>query len=166
MRKSTIQPPTALHPFGDERTANRMNQHQAIQPANGKVLITGGTSNGLGTGALTSAEVYNPATNSSSTAAPMNVSRYAFTATLLGDGRVLVVGGTGSVGDLSSAEIYDPVDDSWSTTPTMNSVRSHHTATLLPSGHVLVTGGLSTTASLTNTEIYKPENNSWIPARP
>ena len=65
--------------------------------------------------------------------------RIGQTATLLPDGRVLVVGSVG--GALATAEIYDPVSGSWALTGTATSIRNHHTATLLPNGKVLVVGG-------------------------
>ena len=77
------------------------------------------------------------------------------TATLLKDGRVLVVGGRGR---LTSAEIWDPETGRW--TPGGNTVepRSEHTATLLPDGTVLVAGG---PGKIDLVEIYDPETGSW-----
>jgi hypothetical protein len=54
-----------------------------------------------------SAEVYDPATNMWTPAAPMHVGRSGHTATRLGDGRVLVAGG-GDPDDLVKAEMYTP----------------------------------------------------------
>lgn len=54
--------------------------------------------------------------------------RYYHTATLLQNGKVLIVGGTNQmVGELSSAEIYDPSTGSFTPTGSMSSVRSFHT---------------------------------------
>jgi hypothetical protein len=60
----------------------------------GRALITGGTTISL-VSATDRAEVYEPATNAWSEAAPLRDPRYFHTATLLGDGRLLVVGGSG-----------------------------------------------------------------------
>ena len=66
--------------------------------------------------------------------------REGHTATLLTDGRVLVVGG-GAVNSASS-EIYDPAAGSWTSTGGMTVARPRmHSATLLPDGRVLVVGG-------------------------
>jgi hypothetical protein len=67
----------------------------------------------------------------------MESGRYGHTATLLGDGTVLVVGGY----PLASAELYDPITGTWSRTGDMAAPHSGHTATLLPDGTVLVAGG-------------------------
>ena len=68
------------------------------------MLIAGGYH--PATGILTSAELYDPATGTWSVTAAMNVDRYQHTATLLGNGTVLAVGGV-SNHDQSSAEYYD-----------------------------------------------------------
>ena len=49
-------------------------------------------------------------------------------ATLLSDGRVLVVGGSGD-GCLASAELYDPTTGSWTATGSLGSPRGGYTAT-------------------------------------
>ena len=60
-----------------------------------------------GTGAT--AEIYNPATNSTTLTGSMSTARTQHTATLLQDGTVLIVGGqTGGV-RIATAETYDPV---------------------------------------------------------
>ena len=75
------------------------------------------------------------------------------TATLLADGRVLVVGGLAEltpdvVSTLDSAELYDSNTNSWSTTGSMSIPRSRHSATRLLDGRVLVAGGRLKGASL------------------
>jgi len=86
----------------------------------------------------------------------LNVARYGHTATLLQDGRVLVVGGVGAYSVLGSAELYDPVSGTWSLTGSMHLPRVGHTATLLSDGRVLVAGGDTGTA-----EIYDPATGTW-----
>jgi N-acetylneuraminic acid mutarotase len=90
------------------------------------------------------------------------------TATLLSDGRVLVVGGLaeltpGVVSTLDSAELYDPNTNSWSTTGSMSIPRSRHSATRLLDGRVLVAGGRLKGASLATAELYDPETGTWGP---
>jgi Kelch motif len=90
----------------------------------------------------------------------LNIPRSGFahqaghTATLLQNGKVLVVGGDAS----GLAELYDPTTGAWSFTDRLNRPRWFHTATLLPDGKVLVAGG--TTAS-ESAEVYDPATESW-----
>jgi hypothetical protein len=82
--------------------------HVAISLANGKVLALGGSA--------TFAEVYDPASGTwSAVRQPAAPYRYAFSATLLQSGKVLVAGGhdTGYATIFAGAEVYDPVTDSW-----------------------------------------------------
>jgi Kelch motif len=61
--------------------------HATVRLADGRVLAAGG-------GRYTaSAELYDPATNRWTPTGSMNLDRITFTATVLRDGRVLVVGG-------------------------------------------------------------------------
>jgi len=56
---------------------------------------------------VTMAELYDPATKTWSNTCALATGRYGHTATLLGNGQVLVAGGTNSSGQtLTSAEIY------------------------------------------------------------
>lgn len=69
--------------------------------------------------------------------------RLGHTATLLRDGRVLVVGGESVVdrAPTDSVEIYDPATETWTTTTPLPAPRSNHAALLLDDGRVLVVGG-------------------------
>ena len=78
------------------------------------------------------------------------------TATVLGDGRVLVTGGIGNgVSPINSVDLYDPTTGTWAALGALNNKLRQHTATLLPSGRVLIAGGAGPSAPPTvNTEIY------------
>lgn len=90
----------------------------------------------------------------------MGVARSGHTATLLGDGRVVVIGGSGP---LDSAEIYDPTSETFAASAAaLATARSEHTATLLPDGTVLVVGGTTGTAViLDDAEIYDPTTDTF-----
>ena len=76
----------------------------------------------------------------------MDQARHYFTATLLNNGQVLIVGGTRhGVGGLAEAELYNPATGTFSTTGSLNTGRYSHTATLLNNGRVLLAGGGSET---------------------
>jgi N-acetylneuraminic acid mutarotase len=123
------------------------------------VLVAGGAH-------TASAEVYDPATNRWTPIGSMNVDRYDFTATLLRDGRVLVVGGFSGngTGVQASAELYDPATGRWASTGSLRTPRRSHTATLLADGTVLVVGGFGdgfTDGWLRSAELYDPARGRW-----
>ena len=74
----------------------------------------------------------------------MNTRRAAHTATLLGNGKVLVAGGfAGDENSLASAEVFDPKTSTFSSAGNMNFSRAGHSATILPGGKVLIAGGFN-----------------------
>ena len=113
---------------------------------NGKVLMTGGvtrTVNGNVT-YLSSAELFDPSTGSFTAMGSMNSARYNHTATLLRDGRVLIVGGDHADTNATNntAELFDPATGTFTLIAnTMVEARSYHTTTLLQNGKVLIAGG-------------------------
>jgi hypothetical protein len=126
---------------------------------NGKVLITGGYNPTGGSGALQSAELYDPVSGTFSSAGSMTTVRYGHTATLLNNGAVLIAGGWNNIYNtpLASAEIYDPVAATFTSTGTMTTPRHEHRATLLSNGEVLITGGdTNSGATVSSAELYDP----------
>ena len=140
--------------------------HTATLLPDGRVLVVGGAiavpNKSCSASPLSSAELFDPVSSSWSLAAPMAVARYLHTATLLANGKVLVVGG-GTTGNVvvPSSELYDPATNSWATVATPISPRAAHTATLLASGNVLAAGGINDVAYLASAEIYNPISNAW-----
>ena len=147
---------------------NAHSSHTATLLPNGKVFIAGGYSIIATPQSLTiSAELYDPATGIWTITTPLNPWGLGHTATLLADGRVLVVGFKGGIsvpGGTPNVEIYDPTTDTWTATGALNDGRSYHTATLLPDGKVLVTGGWNAghTALLSSAELYDPVAGTWV----
>ena len=94
----------------------------------------------------------------------LNTPRTRHTATLLVDGRVLVVGGIGAYyadrgySALGSAELYDPATQAWTPTGSLNAPRDDAAAILLRNGEVLVAGGWP---SGNTAELYDPGNGTW-----
>ena len=67
--------------------------------------------------------------------------RAGHTATLLRDGRVLIVGGSNALGVVKESEIYDPLSNTLTRTGELTYERRDHRAMLLQDGSVLVIGG-------------------------
>jgi hypothetical protein len=122
-------------------------RHRAARLADGRVLVAGGFADRFSPDALTSVEIYDPATNTWTRAADLNVARtFGHSATTLADGRVLVAGGGDErlpTGEqyLASAELYNPATNSWTATGSMTVERLRHFAVLLNNGKVLAAGG-------------------------
>jgi hypothetical protein len=137
----------------------------AVALRDGRVLICGGTVNGNVGGVLSSAEIYDPAARTFTPTGAMTAAREGATATLLGDGRVLVAGGAQNIGfraELASAELYDPAAGTFTATGSMHTPRDGDTATLLRDGRVLVAGGSDNGVhTLSSAEIYDPSSGTW-----
>ena len=92
----------------------------------------------------------------------LSAARTAPTATVLNDGRVLVVGGL-SASVLASAELYDAGTGTFTSTGSLNAGRYGHTATLLADGRVLVAGGATNGGGteLASAEVYDPKTGTF-----
>ena len=101
--------------------------------------------------------LFDPKTNDfSSTGAMETPGRSNYTATLLLDGRVLVVGGSVTKSGFADyqidAELYDPKAGAFTNGGAMSVARPSSTATLLSDGRVLVAGGVLSASA----ELYQP----------
>jgi hypothetical protein len=132
--------------------------------ADGDVLIAGGEE--LDNESLASAEIFHVATLSFRPTGSMHHARVSQTATMLKDGRALIVGGyAGSVA--SSAELYDPKTGVFTETGSLRTARCKHTAGLLPDGRVLIAGGSDSrgwSGNLSSAEIYDPQTGKFTTA--
>ena len=107
--------------------------HTATLLKDGKILVTGGTLHQNGVQLINSCEIYDPKTNEWTFAEPMNYPRARHSATLLSDGKVLVIGGQQKI-----SELYDPVINKWTTVGSVNLASGHNTAITLKNEEYLL----------------------------
>jgi hypothetical protein len=131
------------------------------------------------------AEEFDPAVNTWTPVAPMQVARIAPTVSLLPSGQVFVTGGlteispAGAGAGLTSTETFDPASGAWTTKAPMAFARGKHSASLLPDGRVLVAGGSDCSPSACigygatsgccaadTAEIYDPAADAWTATEP
>ncbi|MDX2039904.1 MAG: kelch repeat-containing protein [Acidobacteriota bacterium] len=141
---------------------NKRTDHTATLMADGRVLVTGGWNLSPSTNILKTCDIYDPAANSWTSVNGMNQARRFHTATLLYDGRLLVVGGD-TTPTLMTSETFDPATGRWTQqTSTMHVGHYRHTATLLPNGRVLIVSGLQSSSGLPTA--YSGSANLFDPA--
>ena len=109
----------------------------AVRLRDGRVLMVGDGS---------SSHLYDPGSGKFTLTGQMSGTQASGTATILADGRVLVVGGSSY-----SDEIYDPTSGTFSFVFT-RTAGARPTATLLKDGRVLIVGG----ALLRGPGLYQP----------
>lgn len=159
--------PTATGPlitYRDSLLPMQMRERRAAHTATllleGRVLLAGGfQEDGRGREiAIASAELYDPQLQTFTPARPMNEPRDGHTATLLPDGRVLIVGGWGISSRSTTAEMYVPAAGEFVYVKSLPAPRAGHTATLLADGRVLIVGGTSART------VFEPEALVYDPA--
>ena len=135
--------------------------HTATLLSTGKVLIAGGAGT---SGAVSSAELFDPATAKFGATGSPTIARIGPAATLVPNGKVLLVGGlSGSSGTqyFSSAELYDPATGAFVSTGSLITGRAYPTTTRLADGRVLVAGGFGDSGLLSSAELCDPETGSF-----
>ena len=112
---------------------------------------------------LASVELYDPVQNEVQELGTLVEGRASHTATLLGDGRVLIAGGYDGE-YLASVEVFEPGAKRPRPAGSLAEGRSGHTATLLPDGRVLFVGGVGRGWTFLNSaEVYDPETGRSEP---
>lgn len=133
-------------------------------PDQGRILVTGGY-NGKW---LAEVEIYDPDTGLARTGASLRLPRLGHSATLLADGRVVVIGGHSDLAAYRSVEIYDPLTGQWSPADDAPTTEYQHSATLLADGRILVAGGLlQSSAVVASTALFDPSapaGSQWVVA--
>ncbi len=144
----------------------RYNFTAAALP-NGKVLIAGGSPwFDYPPHSLNSAELYDPATGSWNFTGNLNTGREYHATALLGNGKVVVIGGSVCADSscslpMKSTELYDPATGTWSYTGDLNTPRGAISALPLSDGNVFVMGGYTYDNTSGNPEVYNANTGLW-----
>jgi N-acetylneuraminic acid mutarotase len=141
--------------------------HSAAKLSNGHVLVAGGANESF-------AEIFDPFAITNSWSKVENspyLSLGQTTATLLNDGRVLLLGAYTEDGSSRQVLLYEPTSNSWTVGPALpddSLTGPGHSATLLKDNTVLVVGGfpkcpvdIITTEATSTSAVFDPVNNTW-----
>jgi N-acetylneuraminic acid mutarotase len=109
-RTEVYDPSTGVWSIVDDMTFPRHN-FAATTLQDGRILVVGGQSDTTSLTYLSSAEIFDPATNLWTTTASLAAPRAVPRAITLADGSVLLAGGIDNAGNLAVAEIYEVADD-------------------------------------------------------
>ena len=109
-------------------------------------------------------QIWDPATNSVSAAAPASYELFCSGHVSLADGRVFITGG--HIADYvgyAHATIFDPATNSFTSVPDMNAGRWYPTNTVLANGDVLVVSGDMTSNTTPDPlpQVYQVGSNIW-----
>lgn len=141
--------------------------HDAVPLVDGRVLVVGGDGPCCTFPALSSAEIYDPATGTWTPTGSMATTRAHPILTLLADGRVMAFGGASGSGCCGhfpngpDVEIFDPATETWSPTGSLSVARSGGSSTLLSNGMVLAAGGNDGSAFHASAELWDPATGTW-----
>ncbi|MGD1097039.1 MAG: kelch repeat-containing protein [Bryobacteraceae bacterium] len=148
-------------PTGD-MTAPRF-WHTATLLPDGKVLVAGGSASSNAFIPMNSAEIYDPSTGTFAVTGNMIFGHVCQQANLLGNGKVLILGGSGANGQVPYAELYDPATGTFAAAGTYASDTSGFNtcqgavSTLLPDGRVLIVWEEDAA------ELYDPDAGTFTP---
>jgi Galactose oxidase, central domain/Kelch motif len=148
---------------GTQNTARYL--HTATLLNNGMVLIAGGAEPNGGSGAIASAELFDPKTRVFAATGNLNIARYRPAALLLNNGMILVAGGVDNNNSFTTvAELYNPATGIFVATGSLSIARTAHTITLLKNGMALAAGGV-TESSIASAEVYDPRTDTFTTTR-
>jgi Galactose oxidase, central domain len=143
--------------------AEPRSRHAATVAIGTPIVFGGYDVNGL---PLDSIEAVDIGYGSSQVIGRLKTPRAEATASVLPDGSILLVGGTGPDGlPLADAELFNPITRS-TERKELGSPRHGHTATVLPDGRVLVAGGIMNGEPLAGVELFRPDYGVFVNERP
>ena len=135
--------------------------HSATRLFDGRVLLAGGL-NSFTNVEVSSAEIYDAATETFTRACTLVSERWAHAAAALPDGRVLLAGGYFMGRVTGSAEIWDPMTGQCTATGSLHVSRADLRMVVLASGEVLAIGGRNDDGqALGAVETWNPVTGAW-----
>ena len=143
--------------------AEARSGHTATVAIGTPIVFGGYDVNGL---PLDSIEAIDITYGASQVIAHLKTPRAEATASVLPDGSILLVGGTGPDGlPLADAELFNPITRSTETKP-LTFPRHGHSATVLPDGRVLVAGGIMNGEPITERRALPARFANFVNERP
>lgn len=139
------------------------NRHTLTLLKDGRVLATGGylTHSDPYQVYQRTAEVYDPAANTWTAVANMAEHRVGHSASLLPDGRVLIVGGADYAEYKATVEVFNPATNKFSSGPALAEGRYFHAAATLSDGRILIAGGMNHFKQFVDALIFNPATGQW-----
>jgi N-acetylneuraminic acid mutarotase len=133
----------------------------------GKIYAIGGSADGeAGKSLLSSAEMFDPATNKWSPIASMKTARFNL-ALAASDDALYVVGGNDGFDTLTTTEKYDPSTNTWTAIASMRQKRCRHGAGVMD-GHLYAVGGYDGNGDIYSSSemlsLAKGGDESWTEA--
>jgi hypothetical protein len=165
----SVRYPAVLDPSWTATKANMTSPrsgHTATLLGDGTVLLVGGvTVTGATTTYLTTAELFDPKTNTFAATGSLLQGRSGHVAVATKVGTVVVAGGRDMVGAMNSTEVYD--GGKFHTAGPLHGLRMQAAATLLDTGEPLIAGGIdATNLVLDTTEVFDTTAETWTPVMP
>jgi N-acetylneuraminic acid mutarotase len=162
---STVLPPAAVKRWEEKAPLHTARYDFSIETVGGQIYAIGGENR---SGFLSSAEAYDPKTDTWKTIQSMSVPR-SNTQTIVLGGKIYVFGGYTSGPNApvctGSAERYDPKTDTWKTLKPMEQGKAYHRVTIC-NGRIYVIGGSEEGTILSSVESYDPKTGKWTPEAP
>lgn len=136
----------------------------------GRIYAVGGWSNSLAgaapNGQFATVEVYDPASDTWHTVAPLPTARSALAVVTGPDGRIYAIGGgyPEALGSVSLLDAYDPSTNTWNAVTNMPTDRANLAAVMGPDGRIYAIGGSfwhEGPQGLSAVEAYTASANRW-----
>jgi N-acetylneuraminic acid mutarotase len=130
----------------------------SVAAIDGKIYVIGGFS-GTSNKPTDEVHVYDIATSTWTTAAPLPTASGGHAAVVL-DGRIHVVGGGTAQSTIADHVVYDPATDTWTTAAPLSRPKGSPAVTVLD-GRIWAVGGRSGSDDFGDVEIYDPATDQW-----